>query len=59
MLKSSLCDYSDAYILVRGTITVENTGTAAVPNNRKNIIIKNCAPFTDYISEKNNTQIEN
>ena len=59
MLKSSLCDYSDAYILVSGTITVENTGTAAVPNNRKNIIIKNCAPFTDYISEINNTQIEN
>ena len=25
MLKSSLCDYSDAYIHVRGTITVNNT----------------------------------
>ena len=34
MLKSSFCDYSDAYILVKGTITVNNTGTAAAPNNR-------------------------
>ena len=33
-LKSSLCDYSDAYILVKGTITVNNTGTAAAPYNR-------------------------
>ena len=58
-LKSSLCDYSDAYILVSGTITVSNTGTAAVPNNRKNIIIKNCASFTVCISEINSTQIDN
>ena len=28
-------------------------------NNRKNIIIKNSAPFTDCISEINNTQIDN
>ena len=34
MLKSSLCDFSDAYILVKGTITVNNRGTAAAPNNR-------------------------
>ena len=52
MLKSSFCDYSNTYILVGGTITIPNTGTAANPNNRKNIIIKNCAPFTDCISEK-------
>ena len=31
MLKSRLCDYSDAYILVSRTITVENTATAANP----------------------------
>ena len=53
MLKSSLCDYSDVYILLSGTITVENTGTAAVVNNRRNVIIKNCCPFTDCISEIN------
>ena len=34
MLKSSLCDYSDAYILVKWTVTVNNTGKAAAPNNR-------------------------
>ena len=34
MLKSNSYDYNDAYILVKGTITVNNKGTAAVPNNR-------------------------
>ena len=38
---------------------IPNTGTAAVANNRKSITIKNCASFTDCISEKNNTQISN
>ena len=37
MLKSSLCDYSVVYIL--GTITVINTGTAAVPNNSNKKVI--------------------
>ena len=58
MLKSSLCDYSDPYILISGTITINNTRKAAVRNNRKNIIIKNCRRFTDWISEINNTQID-
>ena len=52
MLKSSLCDYSDAYILVKGTISVVNTADAEV-------IFKNCALFTDWISEVSNTQIDN
>ena len=61
MLKSSLCDYSDAYILVKGTITVNNTAAqGAVANNtNKKVIFKNCAPFTNCISEINNTQIDN
>ena len=59
VIKSSLCDYSDVYILVRGTMTVSNTGTAANPNSRKNIIIKNCGKFTDCISEIDNTEIDN
>ena len=33
MLRTGLCDYSDPYILVKGTITVANTGTAAGLNN--------------------------
>ena len=61
MLKSCLCDYSDAYILVKGTISVNNTAAAgaAVNNNNKKVIFKNCAPFTSCISEINNTQIDN
>ena len=61
MLKSNLCDYSDAYILVKGTITVNNTAAAggAVNNTNKKVIFKSCAPFTNCISEINNTQIDN
>ena len=61
LLKSSLCDYSDAYILVKGTITVNNTAAADADanNTNKKIIFKNCAPFTICISEINNTQVDN
>ena len=60
MLKSSLCDYSDAYILVKGTISVNNTAAAdAVNNTNKKVIFKICAPFTNCISEINNMQIDN
>ena len=61
MSKSSLCDYSDAYILVKGTISVNNTAAAgaAANNINKKVIFKNCAPFTNCISEINNTQIDN
>ena len=61
MLKSSLCDYSDAYILVKGTISVNNSAAAgaAANNANKKVIFKNCAPFTNCISEINNTQIDN
>ena len=61
MLKSSLCDYSDAYILVKGTISINNTAAqGAVANNiNKKVIFKNCATFTNCISEINNTQIDN
>ena len=45
MLKSSLCDYSDAYILVKGTITVDNTAAAGADanNTNKKVIFINCA----------------
>ena len=61
MLKSSLCDYSDAYIFVKGTITVNNTAAqgAAANNTNKKVIFKTCALFTNCISEINNTQIDN
>ena len=42
MLKSSLCDYSDVYILVKGTITVANTEKVATSNSKNiNLIFKN------------------
>ena len=61
MLKSSLCDYSDAYILATGTITVNNTAAADADENNTNkkVIFKNCAPFTNCISEINNTPVDN
>ena len=61
MLKSSLCNYSGAYILVKGTIAVADTSAAgaAANNTIKKVIFKNCAPFTNCISEINNTQVDN
>ena len=61
MLKSRLCDYSDTYILVKGTITVNNTADADADanNTNKKVIFKNCAPFTNCISEINDTQADN
>ena len=47
MLKSSLCDYSDAYILVKETISVNNTAAAgaAVNNNNRKVIFKSYSPI--------------
>ena len=63
MLKYSLCDYSDAYILVKGTITINGRGADAAARQAderdKGVSFKNCAPFINYISEINNTQIDN
>ena len=63
MLKSSLCDYSDAYILVKGTITIAAAGDDAAARQAderdKGVVFKNCAPFTNCISEINNTQVDN
>ena len=53
ILRSSSCDYSDASILVKGTITVLNMAPQAADLNSRNkkVIFKNCAPFTDCTSE--------
>ena len=57
MLRSSLCDYSDAYILVKKTITAISTAAQGQPNNgaNKEVLLKTCAPFTNCISRINNT----
>ena len=63
MLKSSLCDYSDAYILVKETITINGAGADAAARQAderdKGVAFKNFARFTDCISEINNTQVDN
>ena len=61
VLRSSLSDYSDAYILVKGNITINNTDAAgaAANNTNKKVLFKKCAPFTNCISKINNTQIDN
>ena len=61
ILRSSLFDYNNAYILVKGNISVNNNavGAAAANNTNKKVIFKNCAPFTNCISRINNTQIDN
>ena len=62
-LRSTLCDYSKAYILVSRTITIAGAGiddaARQLDEINKGVIFTNCAPFTDYLSEINNTQIDN
>ena len=56
MLRSDLCDYSDAYIIVKGTIAVTR------PNNNaydKKLAFENNAPFNSCITNVNNTLIDN
>ena len=58
MIRSNLCDYSDAHIHLKATITVPNTVAAAPINNAsKKVIFKNWAPFINCIIEINNTQV--
>ena len=61
-LRSSLCDYSDAYILIMGTITItgagDNDAAKQLDERNKGVIFKNYAPFTKSISWINSTQIE-
>ena len=51
MLKLSLCDYSDIYLLRIANITITD---ANKNNTNKKVIFENCDPFTDCISEINN-----
>ena len=63
MLKSDLCDYADAYIFVKGTITITGHGdddaARQLDERNKGVIFKNCAPFTKCISRINGTDIDN
>ena len=57
MLRSSLCNYSDAFILVKRTITVAEETGAAPNNDNKKVIFQNCLLFTNSISRINNMQV--
>ena len=63
ILRSNLCDYADAYILVKGTITITGAGnddaTKQADERDKGVTFKNCAPFTKCINRINNTEIDN
>ena len=63
MLKSSLCDYSDTYILVKGWIKITGVGDDAAARQaierNKGVIFKNCASSTNRKSKINNTKIDN
>ena len=54
MLTSDLCDYSDVYIVVKGTITVSRPNAA-----KKSTAFKNNAPFIKCISKINGVNIDN
>ena len=63
ILRSSLCDYSDAYILVKDTITVTAPGVNNDANNKRDkknrpVILKNNAPFVSCITRINGELIE-
>ena len=66
-LESSLCDYSDPYMLVKGNITVTRAIAAAADNDpqRKQpldaatqVVFKNCAPFENCRTEINDTFVD-
>ena len=58
MLRSDLCDYSDAYIVVKGIVTVSTDERDRDERNRK-VFLKNNAPFISCISKINGVLVEN
>ena len=62
MLRSNLRDYADAYILVKGRITIigaeDDAATRQVNERDKGVIFQNCAPFTKCVSRINGTDID-
>ena len=55
MLQSDICDYSHAYIVVKGTIRGENN----TDRKSKSLVFKNNAPFISCISKVNNVSVDN
>ena len=63
LLRSNLCDYVDAHILVKGIITITGAGnddaTKLADERDKGVTFKSCASFTKCISRIKNTDIDN
>ena len=63
MLRSNLCDYADAYILVKRTTTITGAGNddsaKQLDERNKGVILKNCALFTKCATRINNADIDN
>ena len=57
MVRSDFCDFSDAYIVVKGDITVEGNNNGNKRN--KNLVFKNNAPFINCITKINGIKIDN
>ena len=60
MLRSSLCDYGNAYVFPKGTITVENNAVqaAAANNTNKKVIFNHYDPFLNFMRRINNGQVD-
>ena len=53
MLRSDLCDFSEAYIVVKGTITLTKTdGRSFIDIRNRSLAIKNNAPFTNCVKDQ-------
>ena len=59
MLKADLCDYSDAYIVVKGTVSVQTENNRAIDGYNRNLILEKNAPFINCISKIDNVLIDN
>ena len=59
VLRSYLCDYSDAYIVVKGTIDLLAAAANEIDKVKKDVVFKNNAPFRSCISKINSTLIDN
>ena len=60
LLRSDLCDYSDAYIVAKGDITLTKTnGRGIIDIRNRFLAFKNNVPFTNCISKINNGLIDN
>ena len=59
MLRSDLCDFSDAYIVIKGDITLtKDVDRGFIGIRNTSLAFKNNAPFTNYILKINNVLID-